>query len=119
MSLKLATFPIDIAAQQVSNGIIRIDRENLRQVHTPLPVLPNVFLVGGRNDFGARCLSCNVCELCHDDAFRGEGCSEKGLPCQSMASQTRAKNDLYNVRGSASTPSMHRLRSAASERAVH
>ena len=73
MTQKLAAFPRDIALQKLFYPLSRVDRENVRNVHVPLPVLPDVFLVAGRNGFVARCLSCNVCQRCHDDAFRGEG----------------------------------------------
>ena len=72
ISEKLATFPANIAMQRLCDGVRKVDRRNVRNCHTPLLVLPEVFLVKGDGRLEASCLSCNVCERCHDDTFFGD-----------------------------------------------
>ena len=68
---ELASWPQEIFVQKANHSRRRIDNFHVRGVHQPLPVLPRVQLVEGWKQYGQCCMSCNVCQLCHDDAFKG------------------------------------------------
>ena len=68
----LATWPEEIAQQKAFSCRKRIGEFYLRGVHEPLPVLPRVLVMFGWSREKLQvCMSCNVCRLCHKDAFTG------------------------------------------------